>query len=119
MTGNEYQIAALRTANGMNYANYGLLMNAVLGLCGESGEVADLVKKFTFQGHDLDKERIAEELGDVGWYLAVAAKAIGYDLDTIFQMNVDKLMKRYPQGFDADRSIHRSEYEGGVNHASD
>lgn len=114
MTGNEYQVAALRTASGMNYEHYGLLMNGALGLCGEAGEVADLVKKATFQGHDLDKEHIAEELGDVAWYLAVAAQAIGYDLDTVFQMNVDKLMRRYPNGFDANRSIHRPEYEGGM-----
>lgn len=111
MTGNEYQKAALRTASGMNYEHYGMLMNGVLGLCGESGEVADLVKKTTFQGHELNAERVAEELGDVAWYLAVAAEAIGYSLDDILQMNIDKLLKRYPDGFDAERSVHRPEYE--------
>ena len=119
MTGNEYQIAAMRTANGMNYEHHNLLMNGALGLCGEAGEVADLVKKATFQGHTLDKERIAEELGDVAWYLAVSAKAIGYDLDAIFQKNVNKLRIRYPDGFEAGRSIHRPEYEGGANDALD
>lgn len=117
MTGNEYQQAALRTANGVNYEYHGMLLNGVLGLCGESGEVADLVKKATFQGHDLDTIRVAEELSDVAWYLAVSAHAIGYKLDDIFEMNVAKLKARYPDGFDADRSIHRPEYEQEVAHA--
>lgn len=113
MTGNEYQKAALRTASGMNYEHHGMLMNGALGLCGESGEVADIVKKATFQGHQLDTAHIAEELGDVAWYLAISANAIGYDLDTIFEMNVPKLMKRYPEGFNPEKSIHRPEYENG------
>lgn len=109
MTINEYQQAAMRTASGMNYENHGMLMNAALGICGEGGEVADMVKKATFQGHDLDKEHLAKELGDVAWYIAVGAQAIGYDLETILQMNVDKLKARYPDGFSADKSLHRKE----------
>lgn len=107
MTINEYQALAMRTASGMNYENYGMLMNGALGLCGESGEVADLVKKATFQGHELDVEHVAKELGDVAWYLAVSATAIGVDLETIMKMNIDKLRKRYPDGFSSERSQHR------------
>ena len=107
MTINEYQIEAMRTASGVNYENHGMLINAALGLCGESGEVADIIKKATFQGHELDVVHVAKELGDVAWYLAVGARAIGYDLETIMQMNVDKLRARYPDGFDADKSQHR------------
>lgn len=107
MTINEYQALAMRTASGMNYENYGTLMNGALGLCGESGEVADLVKKATFQGHELDVEHVAKELGDVAWYLAVSATAIGVDLETIMKMNIDKLRKRYPDGFSSERSQHR------------
>lgn len=107
MTVNEYQALAMRTASGMNYKHHGMLMNGALGLCGESGEVADLVKKATFQGHELDIEHVAKELGDVAWYLAVSATAIGIDLDTIFRMNIEKLRKRYPDGFSSDRSQHR------------
>ena len=107
MTINEYQIEAMRTANGMDYENHGMLINAALGLCGESGEVADIVKKSTFQGHELDVVHVAKELGDVAWYLAVGARAIGYDLETIMQMNVEKLRARYPDGFDTDKSQHR------------
>ena len=109
MTINEYQIAALRTAQTDKLTANGLLLNSALGLCGESGEVADIVKKHRFQGHDLDFEHIANELGDVAWYLAVGAYAIGYDLETILQMNVDKLKARYPDGFSTDRSLHRAE----------
>ena len=107
MTINEYQTAALRTAQTDKLTARELLLNSALGLCGESGEVADLLKKYHFQGHDLDFEHIAKELGDISWYLAVGAYAIGYDLETILQMNVDKLKARYPDGFSTDRSLHR------------
>lgn len=108
MTINEYQSLAMRTASGMNYEHHGMLLNGVLGLCGESGEVADIVKKATFQGHDLDIEHVAKELGDICWYIAVSATAIGCDLETIMKMNIEKLRKRYPDGFDAERSKHRA-----------
>lgn len=103
MTINEYQKEAMRSANpnGIN------LSNTALGLCGESGEVADMIKKHLHQGHELDKEHMAKELGDVAWYLALGATIIGYDLEDILQMNVDKLRARYPKGFDAQRSQHR------------
>lgn len=103
---NEYQKEALRTASGMNQ-QFPMELNGVMGLAGESGECVDMMKKHLFQGHKLDKEHLAKELGDVAWYLAVTAYAIGYDLETIMQMNVDKLRKRYPDGFDPERSQHR------------
>lgn len=105
MTINEYQKLAMRTSNSMS-PDYHLL-NGALGLTGESGEVADLVKKCWMQGHDLDLEHVAKELGDICWYIAETATAIGYDLETIMQMNIDKLKKRYPEGFDSERSQHR------------
>lgn len=107
MTPNEYQAAALRTASGMNHEHYGMLVNGVIGLGGESGECLDIVKKHLFQGHELDKAHLAEELGDCAWYLAISAHAIGYDLETVLQNNVDKLKQRYPDGFDTERSLHR------------
>lgn len=109
MTINDYQQAALRTANTEKLSDKELLTNGVLGLSGEFGECADLVKKHLFQGHELDSEKLAKELGDVAWYLAVASYAIGYSLEAVLQMNVDKLRKRYPDGFSAERSIHREE----------
>ena len=106
MTINEYQTKALRTANGGD-GRVPAIVNGVLGLCGEAGECADLVKKHIFQGHALDKNHVAKELGDVAWYLAVTAHLIGYDLESIFEMNIKKLMERYPDGFDPARSLHR------------
>ena len=108
MTINEYQTAALRTAQTDKLTANGLLLNSALGLCGESGEVADLVKKHRFQGHDFDFDHVAKELGDVAWYLAVGAYAIGFDLESIFRMNKEKLEARYPNGFSTDRSLHRA-----------
>ncbi len=110
MTINEYQLKAMRTANPdmMAYSEKGF-SNMALGLCGESGEIADIIKKSLYQGHKLDGDHIAKELGDVAWYLALGATLIGYDLEAILQMNVDKLTSRYPEGFDAERSQHRSE----------
>lgn len=108
MTINEYQQAALRTAP-LDLGPNMLLINGVMGLAGEAGECIDIVKKCYFQGHELDLGHIAKELGDVAWYLAVAAHAIGYDLETILQMNIDKLKARYPDGFDSQLSQHRKE----------
>lgn len=108
MTINEYQKEALRTASGMNQ-KYPRILNGLMGLNGEAGEAIDILKKYLFHGHDFDKQHLAKELGDVAWYLAVSADAIGYDLETILQMNVDKLLERYPEGFDSERSKHRKE----------
>lgn len=106
MTVNEYQRLAMSTLNpALNRKE--VLLNSVMGLCGESGEAIDIVKKWMAQGHALDKEHLAKELGDVAWYLAEAATALDIPLETIFQGNLDKLKKRYPEGFDAQKSVTR------------
>lgn len=107
MNFNEYQNAALRTESGLVPSE--LLMNAALGICGEGGEVADMVKKWAFQGHELNVSHVAKELGDVLWYLAICAHAIGFDFEEIAQTNIDKLKKRYPDGFESELSIHRKD----------
>ena len=99
ITANDYQRAALRTATNLSNRDK-LFENGVLGLVGETGEVADLLKKHLFQGHNLDIEKVVEELGDVAWYLAVTAFAVDVDLSYILQKNIDKLKQRYPEGFD-------------------
>lgn len=106
MTINEYQKLALRTEQGMS-KEYPRLLNGLMGLSGEAGEALDALKKHMFQGHWLDKTHIAKELGDVAWYLAVSADALGFDLETIFQMNIDKLKARYPDGFEVEKSVNR------------
>ena len=108
MTVNDYQKLAMTTLN-RSLSQKEILVNAVLGLCGESGEATDIVKKHLFQGHDLDKEKLAKELGDIAWYLAEAATALDMSLEDIFKANIEKLKLRYPEGFDANRSIHRTE----------
>ncbi len=107
MTINEYQKLAMVTLN-PELDKKDVLINGVMGLCGESGEAIDIVKKHLAQGHELDKEKLAKELGDVAWYLAETATAIGYDLEDIFQMNIDKLKKRYPEGFSVEKSVNRN-----------
>lgn len=106
MTVNEYQHQAMRTLNpDLNPKD--VLVNSVMGLCGESGEAIDIVKKWLMQGHELDKEHLITELGDVAWYLAEAATALEVPLEVIFQRNLDKLNRRFPNGFDTGDSIHR------------
>lgn len=80
-----------------------------LGIAGEAGEVADLIKKHLHHGHPLDREKLIKELGDVLWYVAAVAKDIGVDLSEVAEANVMKLRKRYPDGFSQERSINREE----------
>ena len=106
LTADEYQQKAMATLNPA-LSKHDVLLNGVMGLCGESGEVIDLVKKHLHQGHDLDKQKLAKELGDVAWYLAETAYALDISLEEVLRGNLEKLKKRYPAGFDADKSIHR------------
>lgn len=107
MTVNDYHRAAMRTAPELDRQQ--MLIDAALGLTGEAGEVADLVKKANYQGHILDKDAIMKELGDVAWYIALACQGLGVTMQEVLQMNVDKLKKRYPDGFDAWMSRNRTE----------
>jgi NTP pyrophosphatase (non-canonical NTP hydrolase) len=106
MTINEYQKLAMQTLNPA-LSQKDVLINGVMGLCGESGEAIDIVKKHLAQGHELDREKLAKELGDIAWYLAETAYALEIPLEDILQANIDKLKKRYPEGFSAERSINR------------
>ena len=107
MTINEYQKLAMTTLN-PDLDKKDVLINGVMGLCGESGEVIDIVKKHLAQGHELDREALIKELGDVAWYLAETAYALDVPLEDVLQKNIDKLKARYPQGFETSRSIDRA-----------
>lgn len=121
MTGNEYQQLAMRTNDGLNrlrledaIANQGdisvpQLLNGVLGLTGEAGEVSDLIKKGIFHEKGIDLEHLKKELGDCAWYLAMICDACGFTLDDVMQTNIDKLKARYPEGFDTYRANNRAE----------
>lgn len=128
MTGSEYQKLAMRTNDGKgserlykklftgkvedfhitkDLNDMGGVLNGCLGLSGEAGEVLDMVKKWVFHEKELDKEHLKKEIGDVMWYVAMLCESFGFDLDEILQMNVDKLMARYPEGFDTDKANNR------------
>jgi len=106
MTINEYQKLAMTTLN-TELDKKDVLINGVMGLCGESGEVIDIVKKHLAQGHELDKEKIIKELGDVAWYMAEIATVLDVDLEDVLVQNIEKLKKRYPEGFSTEKSINR------------
>lgn len=108
MTINEYQKLAMTTLN-PELSPKDVLINGVMGLCGESGEAIDIVKKHLAQGHPLDKQKLIKELGDIAWYLAETAYALGVPLEDVLQQNIDKLKERYPEGFSSSRSIYREE----------
>lgn len=133
MQGNEYQKLAMRTndkkayrrlyieltgklslspitesnAKCSNINDIAGLLNGVLGLTGEAGEVSDLVKKGIFHEKGIDLEHLKKECGDVMWYVAMICEACGFSLDDVMQTNIDKLIARYPDGFDSYRANHR------------
>ena len=104
-----YQLDVLKYAP--DYQHYmPNVLYAAIGICGEAGEVSELVKKYAYHGHAIDKDHLARELGDVLWYVSYMAHLFGYSLGEIMEMNQDKLAKRYPDGkFDEERSRNRKE----------
>lgn len=108
MTINEYQRLAMVTSN-KRLTQREMLENGVMGLCGEAGETIDIVKKHLFHGHELDVNKLKEELGDVAWYLAESCEALGLELEDVLSNNIEKLRRRYPEGFSSYRSVHREE----------
>ena len=106
MTIHEYQKLAMTTLN-PELSQKDVLINGVMGLCGESGEAIDIVKKHLHQGHELDREKLIKELGDIAWYLAETATALDVSLEEVLERNIEKLRSRYPEGFSAERSVSR------------
>ena len=131
MEANKYQELAMRTNDGkasdrligkiqeydMKFSNeqsdkgsvdIGGIFNACLGLSGEVGEFNDMIKKWVFHEKDLDMEHAKKEAGDILWYVAMLCESFGWNMAEIMQMNVDKLISRYPDGFDVERANHRA-----------
>ena len=107
MTGNEYQKLAMRTCS-IPYADLGAMLNhAVFGLTSEAGEVSGILQK-VYQGHNVDPTHLKKELGDCLWMIAEACEALGFEMDDVMCTNIEKLKARYPEGFSAERSIHRA-----------
>lgn len=106
MTLNEYHYLAMRTDS--QYKNCrDRLLNGLMGLNGEAGEAIDVAKKHLFQGHDLDYDKLAEELGDNLWYIVLCADAMDMTLEDIARRNIEKLKIRFPDGFSEQASIDR------------
>lgn len=105
MTGNEYQKLAGRTIN-KDLTMYEKYMHALHGMVGEIGELHSIFQK-RYQGHSVEYKHVQKELGDLLWFIAEYCTAWGWNLEDIMQMNIDKLIARYPEGFDAEHSLHR------------
>ena len=108
MTGIEYQNLAMRTAAILEENTDDRMKHGAFGLASEAGEVCGILQK-VYQGHELDNTHMAKELGDCLWMIAEICSAIGITMDEVMQMNIDKLKARYPQGFEAEKSLHRAE----------
>jgi NTP pyrophosphatase (non-canonical NTP hydrolase) len=117
MNSNEYSKLALRLDQNYELVNERLynnlelqkLMHSAIGLCGEAGEAADLIKKSLMYGKELDTEKLKKECGDVLWYMAVMLNAIGSSFEEVMRMNIEKLQARYPNGFTEQDAIQRKD----------
>ncbi|MEO5367574.1 MAG: nucleoside triphosphate pyrophosphohydrolase family protein [Magnetococcus sp. WYHC-3] len=113
-----YREEVKRTANAdkdaviERFSKSPFLLNAASGLAGESGEFCDLVKKHVFHGATLDRDKVIKELGDIRWYLEQAAYLMDVSMEEIERLNVEKLRKRYPEGFNTQASIERKDVNG-------
>lgn len=106
----DYQVKAARTES--RDADPQMALAVVgLGLAGEAGEAVDLIKKHVGHGHPLDTAKLEKELGDVLWYVAVAAWHLGIPLSRVAAKNIEKLWQRYPQGFSTAASMNRAPHD--------
>lgn len=113
---NSYQRAAMRTLSlDSNRDLDSMLATTALGLSGESGEIAEMVKKKLFHGHEFEIEKFAKELGDILWYVACGCKTIGVSMNAVAELNIEKLRARYPEKFEAHLSINKDESKEAVN----
>jgi len=95
-----YQDEATRTLPHLSTSE--TMKLCLIGLSDELGEVAGPLKKFLYHGHPLDTEHVADEIGDVLWYLANLCNALGISLNDAMERNVEKLAQRYPDGFSSE-----------------
>lgn len=101
----EYQELARRTQN-PKLSLHERKLHALFGISAEAGEISSIYQK-AFQGHPVDSGKVADEMGDLIWFLAELSDVLRISLDEIAENNIDKLCKRYPEGFDAEHSVHR------------
>ena len=104
----DYQEKTRRTSPSLGEERLPYLINFSMGLAGEAGEVVDHIKKVAFHGHALNEEEVLNELGDSLYYVARTADALGYKLSHVAEMNNQKLLDRYPNGFSEEASRNRT-----------
>ena len=102
----DYQEGAVRTLN-PDLSHEEQVKNMLMGIQGETGEVADMFKKYFYQGHPLDYAEVKEEIGDIFFYLFNLCTSLGFKVSDVLRENNEKLLKRYPDGFDKDKSLNR------------
>ena len=103
---NNFQEVSVRTMNDeLTFEQK--VTNCLMGIQGETGELADIFKKHIYQGHDLDLEHVEEELGDVMFYIVNLATLMGINMEAAIERNFEKLLKRFPNGFSVEDSIAR------------
>lgn len=83
------------------------LLHSMIGLCTETGEIQDIMKKHIFYGKEIDRVNFVEELGDLMWYVAIACDELGVSLEEVMQKNAEKLAKRYEGGFTETKALNR------------
>jgi NTP pyrophosphatase (non-canonical NTP hydrolase) len=115
MEWHDYLVETERTAGHFDDPQEALLF-ALVGMLGEGGEVAELLKKHIWHKHPLDRAQIKGEIGDMVWYLARLLQALGIPLEDVLDYNIGKLRRRYPNGFNTDDSIHRHPEDGGTRY---
>ncbi len=104
---NEYQALAARTIRKDLYPEQ-MLHHALHGLAGEVGEIHSLFQK-EYQGHPFDPDHLKKETGDALWMISEICTAMGWTLEEVAQGNIDKLLARFPAGFEVEKSLHRKE----------
>lgn len=111
MTPNQYQERAARTINKSNNI-LEQRQHALFGMASEVGEIHGIFQKH-YQGHSINYTELKQEIGDLLWFIAEFCTASGWDMEYIMQMNLDKIERRYPDGFEEKRSVERPEYIQG------
>lgn len=112
MTPNQYQERAARTINKSNNI-LEQRQHALFGMASEVGEIHGIFQKH-YQGHSINYTELKQEIGDLLWFIAEFCTASGWDMEYIMQMNLDKIERRYPDGFEEKRSVERPEYIQGI-----
>lgn len=107
MTGNEYQALAARTMN-KKLKPFHQEAHALHLMASEVGEIHGIYQK-SYQGHQIDNIALKKELGDLLWGIAEFCTVAGWSLEEIMELNIEKLRRRYPEGFSEERSLNREE----------